>query len=868
MQKICLNGKWNFKEANDTAFMQGTVPGCQYLDLIDNKILDDPFYGLNEQKSLWCAEKEWIYEKTFFLNDDFLNFNHVDLCFEQIDGPANVFLNGKHVLFAENTYLTYEIDAKEHLRAGENVIKVQFLALIPYVNQKQAADKLPKVQNTGIGGTPHLRKPLYHFGWDWGPNLPPVGLSGDVYISAYDAKLKDLCIKQKHIGGKVELDISCEVVGNGGVRFEVYCPEGNLLTKNDSINLNQQFSIFNIQYSIKNPQLWWVHELNPQKTQPLYTIKAVFIDNTNTIHDSRFTIHDIELVKKIGLRTIELDRKPDRFGEQFKFILNGVPLFIKGANWIPADSFTTRVSEQKLRSLLNSAKFSNMNMIRVWGGGYYESDLFYDICDELGMLVWQDFMFCCMPAPFYNDNYLNNVMREVEQNVKRLRHRASLALWCGNNEIEGMMIGWRLRFKLVKWVEKFFYNILPREFVNYDDVTPYVQGSPVGTAFGKGIRSANNGDKHIWKVWHGLKPLNYYDRVYTRFCSEFGFESLPNMATLLSFAPPENLKLKGAELDAHQKCAGGNSKMLYYISTRFLMPKWFNDLVYLSQLMQENSIRLATEHWRRYRGRCNGAIYWQFNDCWPVTSWSSIDYFGRYKALQYTARHFNQPLTVCIDAKKSNFSLFVFNDLDKPFAGSCEYSLITFDGKEVYKKTVDATCPATSSNVILPKTSFKKLLKQNKFRCVLSVKLFSDSGNLIAEKTHLFKAEARLKLPKAVIASKAKTENCQLSTVNLNNTTVNLTLSSDKFARCVKIEVKDTNLEFSDNYFDLLPNQTKVVTFNLPQGKSLADIQQGLCVMSLSDVEFKGNALTGFLKRIGYSLLPANFLSWLGHLFM
>ncbi len=465
----------------------------------------------------------------------------------------------------------------------------------------------------------------------------------------------------------------------------------------------------------------------------------------------------------------------------------------------------------------------------------------------MGILLWHDFMFACQPYPFFIDSLLQNVLDEVTFNVNRLKHHASLALWCGNNEIEAMDIAWKNRIKYIKWTQKFFYDILPKHLEKLDSCTPYIAGSPIGTSYQTGVGTDNVGDTHLWAVWHGLQPLNYYRKRLTRFCSEYGFESLPDLKTIEKFATKEDYSLGSKVFNSHQKCLSGNKKMKYYIASRFSLPKNFVDYVYLSQICQLECIKDATEHWRRNKGRCNGSMYWQFNDCWPVCSWASMDYYGNYKALQYGARHFNNPLALSAVVEDGKVIIYVTNDTLSSQNLKLDAQLMTFEGEVVFGHREDIKIEKNSVE------SFEILNvadKENIKDCVFYATLTKDD-EIVFEKTLLFDIEKKLKLPKADIDVNVKIE----------NDTAIITLRSNKYARYVAIHTTTCSLPLSDNYFDILPNQTKIVTQKL-NGKKI-DIENEYKIKSTTDIEPKGSALYDNFERFKVLIEPINLVQYL-----
>lgn len=836
---INLNGSWKFRRLDNMSWYSAKVPGCNFLDLIANNLIPDPFYGTNEKDLYWVSEKDWEYTKTFELTTEQLASKSICLVCKCLDTICDVFVNGNLVGKGENHHLKYVFDIKNFVGA-QNEIKIRFYSPVNYVLEKQKVEKCPANAN-GLNGIPHIRKPQCHFGWDWGPVLTPSGISGDIFVECESvAKIQDVKIVQNHSENVCNLSVGVEIENilekSIDCEVSVVSPNGELLDTK-TCNTDKKF---NFEFEIKNPQLWWTNDIKKGK-QPLYTVKVC-------LKNEEKEVGSIE--KRIGLRTLKLNQDIDKYGKNFQFVLNGESIFAKGANWIPSDSFVNATTKEKLEYYIKSAYDCNFNMIRVWGGGYYESDEFYDLCDEYGIIVWQDFAFACQPYPFFIEDFKQNVLKEVEYNVKRLRHHASLGLWCGNNEIELMAIAWKMRTDYVKWTEKFFWDELPRCVAKYDKVTPYIAGTPIGIAHNKGFSNDNVGDTHLWAVWHGLQPMNYYRKRMTRFCSEFGFESLPDLKTIKTYAKPSDYSLTSEVFKNHQKCASGNMKMAFYIASRFRLPKNFEDYVYLSGICQQECIRDATEHWRRNKGQCNGSLFWQYNDCWPVCSWSSIDYYGNFKALQYKAKDFFNPLMVSIQDEKTNIDLYVINDKLENYDGIVNYKLIDFNGKVLLNKKVECKIKSNSSAMVqsIKMSEIKTFDYKN---CVFVVDLIVND-EIVSHKTMLFGKEKDLVLPKAKVSF----------AVEVENKIAKITLKTDKFARLVKIYSNSITKPFSDNYFDLISGEEKVVTIecgDMTQEEVLGDLQ----VNSICDVEPKSSKFSDTMFRVKVFLIPINFANWI-----
>ncbi|NLA77497.1 MAG: glycoside hydrolase family 2 protein, partial [Clostridiales bacterium] len=810
MKRQSLCGKWEFRQPGKRDWFKATVPGSNYLDLLEIGKIPDPFDGMNESLVKWVGEVDWEYKKLFTVSDADLCAHRILLVCKTLDTICDVLLNGELIGKGENCHTEYRFDIGGKLLPGENELRIVFYSPVNSVSEIHNRESAP-MNNNGQYGIVHIRKPQYHFGWDWGPVLPPSGISGDIYIEYESvAVLDDIKITQEHINGTVRICANADIatLADAGTECEIslICPDSSVLTQKGD----------RAEFIVENPELWWTYELSSKDVQPLYTVKAVLTSGGMIVD---------EIQKKIGLRTIELNRGRDEYGTNFQFILNGVPLFIKGANYIPPDSFVTRYTADKLKRDMDAARYSNMNMLRVWGGGYYESDAFYDACDLYGILVWQDFCFACQAYPFFKEDFLENVKNEVACVVKRLSHHASLALWNGNNEIEDMHLAWLNMKNYIEWTEIFFYTILEPEIRKYDTSTAYIPGSPCGVSHNKGVSSDNVGDTHLWNVWHGLQPMNYYRKRMTRFCSEYGFESLPDMKTIKHFAKPEDYSLSGEVFTAHQKCTSGNNKMIFYISSRFRLPERFEDYVYLSQVTQKECISDATEHWRRNKGRCNGSMYWQFNDCWPVCSWAGMDYYGNYKALQYCARDFNAPVSVSLEDTKDYVKIFAINDLNQNLELEIEYEIFDFSkGKlEEARKSIDVRALENVEVFSLDVRSLKA--KYNPKTTGICAKLCRDN-QVLMQKTVLFDMEKRLSLPRAT----------PVLDVKIEGDTLRIDVVSDKFARLVRIDSSLSSLPFSENFFDLLPGQKKTVTQKLDSKFSPEELAKSISVFSCSDI--------------------------------
>ncbi len=646
MIKISLDQNWIMKDRSWDSFIPASVPGDLYTDLLNGGKIENPYYRDNELEALKLAEREYEYRTIFSVDETVLERDRVLLRFEGIDTLADLYLNGVCLGSVNNMHRIWEFDVKSQLKIGENVLSAIFHSTTAFIRQKYARKRLDGTSDA-MRGFPYLRKAHCMFGWDWGPRLPGAGFWRPVSLLAYDvARIDSTYLTQKHENGTVELSTRVElqsataedfVYGDFGalllkaepelknlsVKVQVADPDGILVAEGDG-----QSPI-----RIEHPRLWWPAGFGEQ---PLYTVQ-VFLLYGEKVLDS--------WQKKIGLRTMTMSTEKDSYGERFAHKVNGVEIFAMGGDYIPEDNLIARTSPERTRRLLEDARAANFNSIRVWGGGYYPEDWFYDICDELGLIVWQDFMFACAVYDL-SEEFEQNIIAEIKDNVKRLRHHASLGLWCGNNEME-------LFVKQGEWVNspkeqsdyvKMYEYIFPKLLKEYDPETFYWPASPSSGGCFDEPNDENRGDVHYWDVWHGNKPITEYRKFRFRYLSEFGFQSFPSVKTIETFTLPEDRNIYSYVMEKHQRNAAANGKISSYMAQTYLYPTSFDTIVYASQLLQAQAIRYGVEHFRRWRGRCMGTVIWQLNDCWPVASWSSVDYYGRWKALHYYAKRFFAPV--------------------------------------------------------------------------------------------------------------------------------------------------------------------------------------------------------------------------------
>jgi beta-mannosidase len=815
-----LNGTWRLREYATEEWLPGAVPGGVHTDLMAAGRIADPFVGDEELRVMWVAERDWEYRRNFVVEAPLAAEQCVALVFDGLDTLAEVSLNGELLGAADNMFRTWRWDVKARLRPGENELSVVFRSAVLRAVELDAVRHLDSVSNQLPGG-PYLRKAPCHFGWDWGPKLPNIGFWQGVRLEAWSvARLGQAHVSQSLADGRavISVAVTAEWATTQTQELEaivrVEHPNGRVDMARSVMSADGPIADLSVE--IAEPELWWPNGLG---SQPLYRVEVELAAGGRTL--------DVRTLQ-IGLRTLELRREPDSWGESFTFVVNGVPVFAKGSNWIPADSFPARVTPAQLEALLGAAAQTNHNMIRIWGGGYYEIEAFYDLCDRLGILVWQDFMFACSVYPLTDAAFVENLESEVHEQVGRLRHRACLALWCGNNEMErGWTIwGWtRPEYEdLREAYLRFFSGTLPAWVAAEDPATPYWPSSP---SSGRPLEEAiggNSGDEHEWIVWHALGPFSAYGHETYRFISEFGFESLPALATVAAFAPDEaEWNLGSPVMDHHQRCAAGNARILYYLAQQYRLPRDFDGLIYLSQILQAEAMRVGVEHWRNERGRCGGALYWQLNDCWPVSSWSSIDYFGRWKALQYATRRFYAQVLLSARIEGDVATLFVTNDLPAAWQGEVLWHLERLDGtvEATGRLSVEAAALATTEicRVDVPETIADR-------RSTVLVAELLEAGASTALVVTPFVADKHLALrhPGVDIAVAEDTPG-----------RVAISLRSDSLARWVELSLESADVVFSENYFDLPAGRRTRILCPLPPGWSIERARQALRVRSVVD---------------------------------
>lgn len=664
MRKIMLNGQWELAEAGNDRLCEVQVPGSVLSGLYGAGKIEDPFYRTNEDVTRELFRKDYEFSRTFVAAEDILKEEKIILVCEGLDTLADIYINGQKAGSADNMHRIWKLDVKEFLHSGENQIRIVFRSVFKYIEAYEYEDnkEIHYVPCGGMKGNQLIRKAHCMFGWDWGPQTIDAGIFRDIYLEAYShPRIEDVKITQVQGDNAVDVCTTVAVSGDAVDKCQVRVTiqedaesvcrhrtgandrktEAYVCKVGETVSANNNPAV--LTSSIHNPKLWWP---NGYGDQSLYKVQVELLDEDGTVLET--------ITKRIGLRTLTISQEKDLWGKEFAFCVNGVKIFAMGGNYIPEDCIYSRITPEVQKYLLESCKRANFNCVRVWGGGYYPSDHFYDLCDEMGLIVWQDLMFACNVYDL-TEEFEDNITKEITENVKRLRHHASLGLWCGNNEMESAWDHWpevqsESKYLRADYIKMFEY-VIPKAVRAADSETFFWQSSPSSGGCFDDPDDENRGDCHYWDVWHGQKPFTDYQKHYFRFCSEFGFQSFPCLKTVESFTEEKDRNIFSRVMENHQKNPAANGKILYYLSENFRYPENFRKLLYVSQILQGMAMKYGVDHWRRHRGRCMGTLYWQINDNWPVASWASIDYFGRWKALHYMAKKFYGPqaVSMCMD---------------------------------------------------------------------------------------------------------------------------------------------------------------------------------------------------------------------------
>ena len=820
-----LTGAWEFRQAGTEEWLPANVPGGVHTDLLALGRIPDPFVGDNEKRVQWVAEADWEYRHQFATTPELLRQPHIWLVCDGLDTLATVSLNGRELGRAANMFRQYRWDVKPLLKVGENDLRIAFDSPVRFAAAQQAIRPMPGVSHA-IPGGPYLRKAPCHFGWDWGPQLPPIGVWKDIRLEGYEgARIAEVRLSQQHAEGQVTVEARVAVQSwdeaPRSAVMRLVAPDGQVFETSAAVAPGNESTL---RVDIPNPQIWWP---NGYGAQPLYRTSV-------ELHQSDLRLDQREY--QLGLRTLELRQQPDEWGRSFTFVVNGLPIFAKGSNWIPADSFPTRITDEYLEGLIRSAAETHQNMLRVWGGGFYEEERFYDLCDRYGILVWQEFIFSCSIYPLDAPDFLENVRVEVVENIRRLRHRACLALWCGNNEMEWGWVDWnwnRPELQDLKTAyDRFFHDTLPAWCQAEDPDHSYWPSSPSSDTPFNDPNGQRQGDAHYWDVWHGRKPFTSYRDQYPRFMSEFGFQALPPLATIRTYAGEADWNMTSYIMEMHQKNASGNSLMVGQMLDTFRLPKDFVSLVYLSMALQAEGIRYGVEHWRRHPDRVAGTLYWQLNDCWPVASWSSLDYFGRWKALHYAARRFYAPLMLSIEDKPPEQAVYVSNDLLEPWEGAVNWSLETLAG-EVLASGQAPIKAAPQAATQVCRLDFSDRISDDNIRRLVFVAELWQGDRFVTRQTSGFAPIKHLSLADPAVTMDLRGERGQLI----------VELNSRSLALLVEVSLDGFDVVFSDNYFNLPAGRTTRISCPMPAGWTLSRAKKAFRLRSVYDSYSHGSAV-------------------------
>jgi beta-mannosidase len=805
-----LRGPWSFRrEGDEPAWSRATVPGCVHTDLAAGGQIADPFYGINEKEQQWIEGCGWEYVLVFDGDAALLAHERIDLHCKGLDTYADVSCNGRHVLSADNMFREWRADVKPLLRRGANQLIVRFRSPIETV--RSAYDSLGHVLPAANDQAMRMvsmftRKAPYHYGWDWGPRFVTCGIWRPVLLDGWDAaRIDDVHVVQKELTDeRATLGVTVTVIAHRPIRARVSVSVGAENARVDAA-LAPGPNTVKCAITIPRPERWWPNGLGEPRLYAIDT--ALELEGDGEPTDTRAT--------RIGLRTIEVDHRIDAGGKTFTLSVNGAPTFMKGANYIPSDSFVSRVTDERYRQLVQSAADANMNMLRVWGGGIYEDDRFYDACDELGILVWQDFMFACSMYPG-DDPFVENVRQEAIESVRRLRNHPSLALWAGNNEIEVAWHrwSWQTKFALPEaaqakmWrdYQRVFHELLPAVVAEHDAGRFYTRSSPSANDDAVVPDTLGFGDMHFWGVWHAEKPYEDYARNVSRFMSEYGFQSFPELETVAAYAPPLEWRIDSPIMLSHQRHPRGNELVRTYMDRDFRVPKDFDSFLYVSQVLQALIIEFAAHAHRRAMPYNAGSLYWQLDDCWPVASWSGIDYFGRWKALHYFARRFFAPVLVSFVEESGKVSVAVVCDPREGFAATLALRALDFDGRELWRGEQEVFVEGNRSKVHASIDGAAVLRGHSPSRAVLVAELVA-GGKRVGRGLHYFVKIRDMDLQEPELRVD----------VAEGDATTTLQVTARRLAKNVRLRAEPSDGRFDDNYFDLLPGETRSVTWQGPR---------------------------------------------------
>lgn len=818
--QVCtLHTNWTFCQVGDTLWSDAKVPGTVHQDLLNHNRIPDPFYGMNEEVVQWVENEDWMYRTSFVVDEHQLSRDAAVLEMDGLDTYADVFLNGALILRSDNMFVGYKVQVKPVLRKGVNRLLVRFRSPVKEV--------LPQLQTNGFDypasndhspwrTSVYTRKAPYSYGWDWGIRLATCGIWRPVRLVFSDvARIEDYYVCQDAVTqAKADVDNRLEINNvtsstvSALLKVDYHYSDGDTKEIKKQIELRPGANTVSLPVSIENPHLWMP---NGWGEPSLYKFTA------------SLSVDGVEIAKQernVGLRTVRVVMDDDEHGKSFYFVVNGKPMFAKGANFIPDDALLPNVTQERYKRIFEDVKAANMDMLRVWGGGIYEDDEFYDEADRNGILIWQDFMFACSSYP-HDPLFFGRVESEAEYNIKRLRGHASLAMWCGNNEIyEAMRYwGWQRKYSAEAFAEMergynvLFRELLPQMVERLDGKRFYMHSSPYEANWGR-PNSWKTGDSHNWGTWHGRKPFESFDTDVPRFMSEYGFQAFPEMKTIRTFAEEKDFELESPVMNAHQKADIGNALIKQTMGLYYRVPEKFEDLVYVGLVLQGQGMRHGIEAHRRNRPYCMGSLFWQLNDSWPVVSWSGIDYYGNWKALMYQSKRAFAPILINAIKEGDDLCVYLVSDELQDHDGvRLDVELMDFDGKAHGKWTQSGRLAANTSVLFMKKRAGELQGKLSAATSLLHFTLKTKKGVTLADDVFYFAYPKDQKLPEANIET----------SVRGRGDAIEMTLKTDKLARDIFVEVPVQGVRFTDNFFDLLPGQRKKITITSPEGHSLND---------------------------------------------
>jgi beta-mannosidase len=822
MMKQTLNGYWKMREVTEGDWLDTQIPGSVMSTLLAHERIGDPFWRLNEYEARELFRKDYEFYREFIVTDELYSMNRVELLCHGLDTLSEIYINDSLLAKTNNMHRTWRFDCKALLHPGENRIRVIFRAPITFIESYVSEEhkEISYTPNGAMKGNQYIRKAHCMFGWDWGAQVPDAGIWRDIELLGYsEGRIEEVEILQHHKGDSVALEIRtklAELAQDGFLlEYTLTTPKGITATYTQNIVAADHTYII----SVEQPELWWP---NGYGKQPLYQLSVSLKKGGDGCDHKEF---------RIGLRTLTISQEKDEWGSEFAFMINGVKIFAKGADYIPEDLIYSRITSERVEYLIESCVRANYNCLRVWGGGYYPSDDFFDLCDRYGIIVWQDLMYACNIYDLTKE-FEANIIEETKDNVRRIRHHASLGLWCGNNEIESAWIHWpdfqphspQLRADYIKQFE----YVLPKAVEETDATTFFWPSSPSSGGCFDDPDDENRGDTHYWAVWHGLKPFEDYRKHFFRFCSEFGFQSFPSIKTVNSFTEEGDRNIFSRVMESHQKNDSANGMILYYLSENFLYPKDFTSLLYVSQILQGIAIKYGVEHWRRNRGRCMGALYWQLNDDWPVASWASIDYYGRWKALHYMAKKFFAPIAGTIARTGHTIEAHVQNERMEDRRCSLVMTLRKMDFTVLRIDSFETVVPALSNQKIT-EIDYGKLIEGIEDQVFVEA-VFTDEEGYQSNEVEIFVPFKYLSLQQPGIEVDVSEEEDRYL----------IRLKAESLACFVELDFAEQDAIFSDNYFYLSSEETKEITLAKSdirdyQFQDAKELKEKLLVRSLRD---------------------------------